>query len=59
MSRAYRVYNPPLVLDMSAHELTASERQHIEDQIRAGTSVRLPIIRKLLRLHDEKAAYTL
>lgn len=42
-------------VDPSPAAITEQERQHVSENIAAGSSVRFHVVRKLLRLSDERA----
>jgi hypothetical protein len=43
-------------LDPSPHALTPAEREHVDDRLRSGQYPRTHLIRKMLRLLDEREA---
>lgn len=53
-NRAFLTFRRPEVVDPSPGVLTEQERAHIEERIGAGVSPRFPVIRKVVRLADER-----
>ena len=50
----FRTFRMPPALDPCPHALTDEERKHIEDRLQAGQHPRSRVIRKLVRLCDER-----
>lgn len=50
----FRTHRMPPPFDPCPHAITPEEREHIQGRLSAGQLPRVPVIRKLLRLCDER-----